>query len=134
MARESMQWFRCYAEIVDDEKLRLLAFEDRWHFIALLACKAAGIIGEAGPLMRRKVAVKLGLDVATLDEVVRRLSEVELIDAETLQPLAWERRQHKSDTSAERTRAYRDRLKRHRDVTVTHPETETEAGPGPSPD
>jgi len=124
---EKMLWFRCYAEIVDDEKLRLLAFEDRWHFVALMACKAAGIVDEAGPLMRRKVAVKLGLDVSTLDEVVRRLAEVELIDRETLQPVAWDRRQHKSDTSAERTRAYRDRLKRHRDVTVTPPETEAEA-------
>ena len=27
MSTETMQWFRLYAGIVDDEKLRLLAFE-----------------------------------------------------------------------------------------------------------
>lgn len=127
---KKLSWFRAYAEMVDDEKLRLLSFEDRWHFVALLCCKTSGILDDAGPLMRRKVAVKLGLDVATLEEVARRLSEVELIDRETLQPRAWDRRQHQSDSSAERTKAYRERLKqvkRHSDVTVTPPEEETEA-------
>lgn len=127
---KKLSWFRAYAEMVDDEKLRLLSFEDRWHFVALLCCKTSGILDDAGPLMRRKVAVKLGLDVTTLVEVARRLSEVELIDRETLQPRAWERRQHQSDSSAERTKAYRERLKqvkRHSDVTVTPPEEETEA-------
>ena len=41
MSTETMQWFRLYAGIVDDEKLRLLAFEDRWHYVALLALKSA---------------------------------------------------------------------------------------------
>lgn len=123
---QSMQWFRVYAEIVDDEKLRLLAFEDRWHFISILACKAGGIIDEGGSLLRRKVAVKLGLDVSSFEEVARRLAEVELIDFDTLQPRAWDRRQHKSDTSTERVREHRERLKRFRNVSVTPPETETE--------
>lgn len=108
-------WFRVYTELVDDEKIRLLAFEDRWHFIALLCCKGKGILDEPNkPLMRRKVAVKLGLDITTLDEVARRLAEVELINAETLQPLAWERRQFTSDhdrTNADRQRRFREKQK-----------------------
>lgn len=111
----SNPWFRLYTEMVDDEKLRLLAFEDRWHFIAILCCKGKGILDEANPtLVRRKIAVKLGLDLQALDEVARRLAEVELIDAKTLQPLAWDRRQFTSDqdpTRNERKRRYREKQK-----------------------
>ena len=35
-----MPWFRLYHRMIDDEKLRLLAFEDRWHFVAPTTCKA----------------------------------------------------------------------------------------------
>lgn len=120
-------WFRLYTEAVDDEKLRLLAFEDRWHFIALLCCKGKNIIDEANQdLMRRKIAVKLGLDPRTLDEVARRLAEVGLIDEQTLQPLAWEKRQCLSDndaTATERKRRQRERERQSQNpspVTVTN--------------
>lgn len=83
---DQIKWLRLYAETIDDEKLRLLAFEDRWHFIALLCCKAQGLLDGSDALMRRKVAVKLGLAIRELDEVVRRLAEVGLIDAATLEP------------------------------------------------
>ena len=106
-------WFKFYTEAVDDEKLRLLAFEDRWHFVALLCCKGKGILNEPNPnLKRRKMAIKLGLDPRTLDEVARRLAEVGLIDEETLEPLAWDQRQGLSDqdsTNAERQRRFRER-------------------------
>src|SRR5690606_9857345 len=108
----NMPWFRAYTEMVDDEKLRLLAFEDRWHFVALLCLKGQGILDGDDPLLMRKVAVKLGLDMRTLEEVIRRLAEVGLIDSKTLQPLAWESRQMRSDadpTNAERQRRYRAR-------------------------
>lgn len=108
---KGLPWLRLYAEAVDDEKLRLLAFEDRWHFVALLCCKCKRILDdEADPqMMRRKVAVKLGLQLRELDEVARRLSEVGLIDPETLSPVAWEKRQFGSDSSTERVRACRER-------------------------
>lgn len=108
---KTMPWFRVYTEMVDDEKLRLLAFEDRWHFVALLCLKGQGLLDEGGPLLMRKVAVKLGLSVREVEEVVRRLAEVELIDKTTLQPLAWDARQMKSDSSAERVKAFRERKK-----------------------
>lgn len=116
---EAIRWFRMYVEAVDDEKLRLLAFEDRWHFIALLCCKGQGLLDGSDPLLRRKVAVKLGLDSRELEEVARRLAEVGLIDAQTLQPVAWDKRQFKSDDSKERVRSYRERVKRDCNVTVT---------------
>lgn len=83
---KSLPWFRAYTEMVDDEKLRLLAFEDRWHFVALLCLKGQGVLDETGPLLFRKVAVKLGLTLAELEDVARRLSEVGLLDADTFQP------------------------------------------------
>lgn len=114
-----LAWIRLWTEIIDDEKVRLLAFEDRWHYIALLCCKGKGILDEQPThLIRRKVAIKLGLDLATLDEAARRLAEVGLIDADTLQPLAWSRRQFKSDydpTNAERQRKLRRKNKDNND-------------------
>ncbi len=116
-----------YVEAVDDEKLRLLAFEDRWHFIALLCCKGQGLLDGSDPLLRRKVAVKLGLDSRELEEVARRLAEVGLIDAQTLQPVAWDKRQFKSDDSKERVRSYRERVKRDCNVTVTPERSDSNA-------
>lgn len=118
-------WFRVYAEAVDDAKLRVLDFGDRWQFIAILCCKAQGLLeGENADLRRRQVAVKLGVDLATLDEISRRLSEVGLIERDTLQPLAWDHRQFKSDhdarNSTERVREWRDK-KRNQDVTTVTP-------------
>ena len=112
---KTLPWFRMYHESLDDEKLRLLAFEDRWHFVALLCCKAKGILDDGSiELIRRKVAVKLGLAIRELDEVARRLDEVDLIDKDSLQPLAWDIRQMVSDldvTAAERKQRQREREK-----------------------
>lgn len=134
MAAEKMPWFRLYTEIVDNEKIRLLAFEDRWHFVAMLALKRGGILDadDASEMLQRKVAVKLGLQLREVEAVASRLAEVGLIDSATYQPLGWDVRQYSSDSSAERTRAYRRRQrdqKRHRDVTATGPDTETDSDP-----
>ncbi len=102
-------WFRVYAEMVDDAKLRLLAFEDRWHYVALLCCKCQGLIDETRPeLLDRIIGLKLGLASRELDEVRRRLIDVALID-KAWQPLGWDGRQFVSDSSLERTRKWRDR-------------------------
>lgn len=126
-----LPWFRAYTEMVDDEKLRLLAFEDRWHFVALLCLKGQGVLDEGGALLFRKVAVKLGLDVRSVEEVARRLAEVGLIDEKTLQPLAWSSRQRSSDadsTAAERQRRFRESQKRNalRNGEVTRLDTDTD--------
>lgn len=124
----SLPWFRAYTDMLGDDKLGLLAFEDRWHFIALLCCKGAGLLdkGDAPTLLRRKVALKLGLATRELDEVARRLAEVSLIEYETLQPIAWEERQFKSDNSTERVRAYRERTKQGCNVSATAQDTDTD--------
>jgi hypothetical protein len=114
-----MQWFRMYAEAVDDDKLRLLAFEDRWHFVALLCLKAGGVLDSDPQTLDRRIAVKLGLMPPDLAEVKRRLREIGLIE-ESWQPLAWGKRQYESDHSgAERSKRWRRKSKRHGDVSGT---------------
>lgn len=106
---QPLPWFRMYHEAVDDEKLRLLAFEDRWHYVAILCCKAKGLLdGGADQAMRdRKLAVKLGVQTRELDEIKRRLMEVDLVD-ENWQPKSWSKRQYKSDHSTNRVREWRN--------------------------
>ena len=126
----TLPWFRVYHRMIDDERLRLLAFEDRWHFVAVLCLKADGLLDDQrDELWERRLAVKLGVALRELDEIHRRLASVGLIDA-NWQPCKWDELQCRSDSSAERTRKYRERqkaqqeqgcddAKRHGDVTVT---------------
>ncbi len=85
-ASSRLQWFRAYTEMVDDERLCLLSFEDRWHYVALLCLKHMGIIDEGGHLLFRKAAVKMGVQPHELEEIAARLAEVDLVDKYTLQP------------------------------------------------
>lgn len=115
-----MQWFRMYVEAMDDEKLKLLAFEDRWHYVVILCMKRKGMLDveEAESLRDRKVGVKLGLGANERDEVRRRLLEVNLIDTHW-QPVGWAKRQFVSDadpTAGERKKKQRDK-ERHANVT-----------------
>lgn len=123
-------WFRMYAEAVDDDKLRLLAYEDRWHFVALLCIKTQGVLDEPNPELRlRRIGVKLGLASLELEAAMDRLTAVGLIDRDTWEPIKWEERQYKSDsvdpTAADRMRRFRERKKAATDeigVTVTRNE------------
>lgn len=119
-----LPWFRFYTEAIDDEKLGLLAFEDRWHFVALLCLKGKGVLDDEpdAEMLARKVALKMGLTLAELEKVAARLARMGLIDKDTFQPCAWDARQMKSDSSAERVQAYRERQKQAKqagNVTVT---------------
>ena len=111
----TLPWLRLYAEAVDDEKLRLLAFEDRWHFIALLCLKQQGILDTTSDpaIYRRKMAVKMDVQPTALDEILRRLSEIGLIDVDDglVTIRAWEQRQFLSDSSSDRVRRHRNSKK-----------------------
>ena len=113
-----LPWLRLYSGMVDNGKVRLLAYEDRWHFVALLCIKQQGILELKPGLLERSIAVKLGLQLRELDEVKRRLMEVELIN-ENWSPIGWDDHQFKSDSGAERMRKYRGKNKE--TVTVTSP-------------
>lgn len=121
-------WFRLYTEIMDDEKIRLLAFEDRWHYVAILCCKNAGLLdaGDSQAMLMRKLGVKLGLASRELEAALLRLEEVGLISAETAQPASWDDRQFLSDSSTARVKAYRERRKQQCNVSVTAQDTDTD--------
>lgn len=121
-----MRWFRMHADAVDDDKLKLLAFEDRWHFVAIMCLKAQGVLDDSQHLDRR-VAAKLGLTQRDADEVRNRLMDIDLVD-DNWQPINWDKRQYVSDNSTERVRRYRQKqqLERLGNVSGTSPETETE--------
>ena len=107
---KELPWLRLYTEIIDDEKIGLLSFEDRWHYVALLCMKRKGILDRQSDLRERQIALKLGLSVAELDSVKKRLAGADLID-DDMQPLSWDKRQFESDqdkTAAERQRRRRE--------------------------
>jgi 5-methylcytosine-specific restriction endonuclease McrA len=107
----SMPWFRLYGRIIDNDKIKLLAFEDRWHFIAFCCLKNDGVLDEPDSELRtRRIAVKLGVQVRELEEISRRLRAVDLID-EAMQPLSWDRLQFKTDNSTSRVKKYREKRK-----------------------
>lgn len=103
-----MPWFRVYVDFLNDPKLISLAFEDQRHFIGVLALKSDGALdnGASEDLLDRIVAQRLWIDHAVIREVKKRLISAGLIDA-GWQPLAWERRQFKSDSSKDRVAKFR---------------------------
>lgn len=121
-------WFRLHAEFATDPVVQALSFDDQRHFVMLLCFKASGLLDrQFGSAQLRLDVIRktIGLDGKAWDEMRNRLVAIGLIDND-LQPINWDKRQFTSDSSSERTKAYRERLKRHGDVTVTVPETETE--------
>lgn len=132
MSAKKLPWFRMYADFLNDPKLISLAFEDQRHFIGVLALKCDGAIDDVadGDLLDRIVAQRLWIDHAVIRDVKRRLIAAGLIDA-SWQPLAWEKRQMRSDvdaTGAERQRRYREAKNRNalRDGAVTRLEEDTD--------
>jgi len=128
-----VQWFRLYNDIVDNHKIRMLAFEDRWHFIAIMACHSQEL-GGGDEFFERSLAIKLGVQVRELEEIQRRLMDVNLIDANWI-PIGWDDRQFLSDNSKARVKKYREKqrlsksvtgVKRDCNVTVTVQDTDTD--------
>jgi len=120
----SLQWFRFYADALNDPKVQRLAgpLFKTWLNLLCLACKGDGVL----PAMP-DIAFALRIDEPAAAAAIDELRAAGLIDETShgLMPHNWEKRQYLSDSSAERTRAWRDR-KRHGDgecdVTVTPPD------------
>lgn len=115
-----LPWFRFYHEFVFDPVIRLLSFEDQRHFVAVLCLKCGGILDKAyADVQTRDSAIGLSLDLdpEAVPDVLMRLVNAGLLH-EDWQPVAWEKRQLRSDHSRNRVRRLRKRG-RHTSVTVT---------------
>lgn len=114
MSRPARPWFRFYVEAVYDRKLRRLAPEQRWLFVACLAIARQS--QEPGRLLVGDAAVEVGdlVDVACMDAEAVTRGVVCLMEAGVLAEdergwyiPRWADRQYESDTSASRTAKYR---------------------------
>lgn len=143
----SLPWFRMYSDFIFDEKIEFLAFEDQRHFVFVLCMKNLGLIDKEYPqpgMLDRVVAKRLGLYGEAFENAKSRLVDAGLIDG-AWQPIAWGRRQFRSDTdptAADRKRRQREREKQglgdvtrdtpvtsricHADVTRTDTESDTD--------
>ena len=102
-----MRWFRMYAEFGSDPKIQILseAYQRRYVMILCLKCN-----GDIPGLTDKQVAYALNIRPCVAILTKKRLIEDGFID-EFWNPTAWEKRQYSSDTSAERMKLYRQRLK-----------------------
>jgi hypothetical protein len=118
-----MKWFKVHAEIIHDPKIRALAFEDRWHFVAVMALTADGTLDEPAELRDELVSVALGLHGIDLEKAKARLMRLRLIGGDW-KPIQWEKRQASADpTSAERQRRWKEsraQSKAYEDNTVSN--------------
>ena len=106
-----MKWFKLYPEIANHPRLRILAFEDRWHYISLMCAKADGTLDQDNPKLRdQMLSVHLGLTPVEMAQVKERLMDVELI-ADDWDIINWEDKQSSDATGAARKRRQRAREK-----------------------
>lgn len=120
------QWFRMYAEVLDDPKVQRLSGDEfkAWVNILCLTAKHDGNLPDV-----EDIGFALRLDAKRAEKLVSRLTSAGLlVETETgLKPNKWDQRQYKSDVSTDRVKRFRERSKKQPEtVTETAPETDTE--------
>ncbi len=126
------QWFRLYAEFAHDPKVQMLSEVDQRRYIMLLCMRCNGDV----TLHETEIAFQLRITDEQWAETRARLLQRKLITKDN-NPAAWEKRQYASDSSVERVRRHRDKV-RNGDVTLqkrpsnavdTDTDTDTEVNP-----
>ena len=115
-------WFRLYAEFATDPKVQMLSEANQRRYIMLLCLRCSN--GDE-TLQDEEVAFQLRISNEDWAATKTVLVAKGLI-GEDNSPSAWDRRQYRSDSSAERVRKHRDNKKRGCNVTVTAPDTDTD--------
>ena len=116
------RWFRMYAEFATDPKVQMLPEVEQRRFVMLLCLRCGN--GDV-TLQDSEVAFQLRVSSEEWADTKAVLMAKNLID-ESSKPVAWDKRQYASDSSAARVAKHRANKKRSCNVTVTPPETETE--------
>jgi hypothetical protein len=122
-------WFRMYRDVINDPKVMKLPEATRWHWVACL-CVASGNGGVLPPAA--DVAFALRMTEQRVAALVAELHRAGLLDKTEagFVPHNWEGRQYKSDSSTDRVKKHRNKVKQQvdgfgnvsSDVTVTPPE------------
>ncbi|WP_370309278.1 hypothetical protein [Sphingobium abikonense] len=120
------QWFRMYAEVLDDPKVQRLSGDEfkAWVNILCLTAKHDGRLPSI-----EDIGFALRVDQKKTEKMVARLLEAGLLveDETGLKPHKWDQRQYKSDVSTDRVKRFRQRSKKQPETaTETAPETDTE--------
>lgn len=116
------QWFRMYSEFANDPKVQMMSEADQRRFIMLLCIRCCN--GDV-TLQDEEVAFQLRISNEEWSRTKALFVSKELI-CEDNKPLAWERRQYVSDSSAARVSKHRKNKKQACNVTVTPPDTDTD--------
>ncbi len=120
------QWFRMYAEVLDDPKVQRLSGDDfkGWANILCLTAKHDGVLPSV-----QDIGFSLRMDARKAEKLIARLVLAGLlVETETgLKPNKWDQRQYKSDVSTDRVKRFRQRSKKQPETdNETAPETDTE--------
>lgn len=116
----SNPWFRLYSEFASDHKMQMMseAYQRRYVMLLCLRCSNGDVT-----LQDEEVAFQLRISSDEWSQTKAVFVAKNLIDKHN-RVLAWERRQFISDSSVERVRKHREKVKHERNVTVTPPDTE----------
>ena len=108
-----MKWFRLYHEIIDDPKIGMMSFEERWLWIEILCLASISRNGGNTDLTVTETEWKLRRNIK---EPLQKLLRNGLVtfhkrnDGEqTICVPKWDVRQFQSDTSTERVKKHREK-------------------------
>jgi len=116
-------WFRMYAEFAMDPKVQMLNEADQRRFVMLLCLRCSN---DGVTLQDEEVAFQLRISSEQWAATKAVFLEKKLIGTDNA-PRAWDKRQYRSDSSAERVSRHRAKKKQESNVTATPPEAEAEA-------
>ena len=117
----SNPWFRLYSEFATDPKVQMMSESYQRRFIMLLCIRCNSDV----TLQDEEVAFQLRISNEEWAETKAVFVAKELIDSDN-SPLAWDRRQFVSDSSAARVAKHREKKKNACNVTVTPPDTDSD--------
>ncbi len=120
------QWFRLYYDFATDPKVQIMPEKMQRRLVMLFCCQRDAPV----TFCDEDMAFHWNVTVEDLEETKALFLKKGFID-EQWNLVNWNKRQYISDSSTERTRQYRERLRtsqeRPRDVTVTAPDTDTDS-------
>ena len=114
----SNPWFRLYSEFANDPKIQMMSEADQRRFMMILCIRCSN--GDV-TLQDEEVAFQLRVSNEEWLRTKALFISKNLIDDDN-KPVAWDKRQFASDSSAPRVAKHRAKVKEVSNVTVTPPE------------